>query len=187
MHIPLSRLGKRLQGKPTGRKHFADICGLLARANPGEMVFLDLDNVESVNASWINMAVAPLVRWAADEQNDLFPILVHFPEKDFDELELVAEKNQQCYSVSSQATEPVPAIYIVGPLDPSLRTTLTMLADIGEATGAELARQRPDAGILPTAWNNRLKELYDKRLLVRRKQGRQQVYSPLARKVVLHG
>lgn len=187
MVVALSKFGKRLQGKPAGRKHFAEICGLLAEAAPGEIVFLDFKQIESVNASWINMAVAPLIRWCAESQNDFFPVLVRFPAKDLDELELVAEKNQQCYAVAPDATEPLSTVRFVGPLDPSLRTTLLKLAEMGEATGAELARKVPDADILPTAWNNRLKDLNDMRLLLRRKEGRQQVYRPLAQEIVLHG
>lgn len=187
MVIQMRKLGTRLQGKPAGRKHFAEICGQLAEASSEEIAFLDFQQVESVNASWINMAIAPLIRWCSESQNDFFPVLAHFPEKDFDELELVAEKNQQCYVVATESTEPLSKVRLVGSLDPSLRTTLVKLTELGEATGAELSRQVPDAEILPTAWNNRLKDLNDMRLLLRHKEGRQQVYRPLAREIVLHG
>ena len=187
MRVELAKFGKRLQGKPAGRKHFAEICRTLAHTVVGEAVLLDFDGVESVNASWINMAIAPLTRWCAEAQNDLFPLLVNFPAKDLDELELVAEKNQQCYVVAADAVEPPKVIHLVGPLDPSLQVTLLRLLEQGEATGAELARKVADSEILPTAWNNRLKDLHDMRLLRRRKDGRQQVYRALAEEVVLHG
>lgn len=187
MIVQLSNLGRRLQGKPAGRKHFAEICGLLADATPGEIAFLDFVRVESVNASWINMAIAPLIRWCSESQNDFFPVLVHFPEKDLDELELVAEKNQQCYAVSKTTALPLAKVNLVGPLDPSLRSTLTQLRETNEVTGAELARTVSDTEILPTAWNNRLKDLHTMRLLFRRKEGRQQIYSPLAKETILNG
>jgi hypothetical protein len=187
MIVQLSKLGKRLQGKPAGRKHYAEICGFLAEAKPEEVVVLDFEGVESVNASWINMAIAPLILWCSQTQNDFFPVLARFPKKDFDELELVAEKNQQCYAISSAVAVPLARVTLIGPLDPSLRSTLTQLQTAGEVTGAELARTVPDAEILPTAWNNRLKDLHTMRLLFRRKEGRQQVYSPLATEVLFHG
>ncbi len=187
MIVAMSKFGKRLQGKPAGRNHYAAICGLLACAVPGEIVFLDFKGVESVNASWINTAIAPIVRWSSEYPNDFYSVLARFPGKDLDELELVAEKNQQCYLVATRASEPVESVRVVGPLDPSLRETLVHLAKVGEATGAQLAREVPDANILPTAWNNRLKDLHDKRLLLRRKHGRQQVYFPFAKELVLHG
>lgn len=187
MQVKLSKLGKRLQGKPSGRKHYAEICGSLAEAKPEEVVVLDFEGVESVNASWINMAIAPFVRWCSESQNDFFPVLARFPEKDMDELELVAEKNQQCYAISETVVVPIEKVELVGPLDPSLRSTLSELVTVGEVTGAELARTVPDASILPTAWNNRLKDLHTMRLLFRRKEGRQQIYSPLAKEVSIRG
>jgi hypothetical protein len=187
MIVALSKFGKRLQGKPAGRKHFAQICGLLAEATAGQIAFLDFHGVESVNASWINMAIAPLIRWSAESQNDFFPVLARFPGRDVDELELVAEKNQQCYAVSQTIVLPLAKIALVGPLDPSLRSTLVEFQEAGEITGAELARNVPEAEILPTAWNNRLRDLHAMRLLFRRKEGRQQIYSPLAKEISLHG
>lgn len=187
MIVQLSDLGRCLQGKPAGRKHFADICGLLSHAAPGEVAFLNFGGVESVNGSWINMAIAPLIRWCSESQNDFFPVLAHFPEKDLDELELVADKNQQCYAVSQAMSIPLAKVNLIGPLDLSLRETLRQLQAAGEVTGAELARTVPNADILPTAWNNRLKDLHTMRLLFRRKEGRQQVYSALAKEIGLDG
>ena len=187
MIVRLSKLGNRLQGKTAGRKHYAKICEILAQVQPETVVLLDFEGVENVNGSWINRAISPLFRWSAESQNDFFPVLSHFPQRDLDELELVAEVNQQCFPVTTDVNEPVQSVLLVGPLDVSLRTTLQKLMELGEATGAELARQVPNADIQPTAWNNRLKELYDKRLLLRRKQGRRQIYFLIAKEIGLHG
>lgn len=187
MIIKLSTFGPRLQGKSAGRKHFASICGMLNSTSAQESVFVDFGGVESVNGSWINMAIGPLFRWAAESQNDLFPILCSFPDKDFDELELVGQVNQQCYPIAPDTSDPIHSIVVVGPLEESLRGTLELLSSLKHATGAELARQLPAANIQPTAWNNRLKDLYDKRLLRRRKEGRQQIYFPVAEEVRIHG
>lgn len=187
MVVQLSKFGDRLQGKTAGRKHYAKICGLLAGIRQGEIVFLDFEGVQSVNGSWINMAIAPLFRWAAENQNDFFPFLIHFPEKDLDELELVAQVNQQCYAVASETHEPMQSLLVVGELDEGQRLTLETLKKLGGATGADLARELPAVDIQPTAWNNRLKDLYDKRLLTRRKDGRQQIYSLVAQELELHG
>jgi len=187
MIIRLSKFGNRLQGKTAGRKHYAKICDILAQVRLGTVVFLDFEDVESVNGSWLEMAIGQLFRWSAESQNDFFPVLSHFPERDLDELELVAEKNQQCFPVTANAAEPLCSIVLVGPLDHGLRITLQTLIELGKATGAELARHMPATGIQPTAWNNRLKELYDKRLLLREKQGRRQIYFPIAKEIGLHG
>jgi len=38
-----------------------------------------------------------------------------------------------------------------------------------------------------TAWNNRLRDLFNKRLIRREKRGREQVYSKLAQEIVFDG
>lgn len=187
MTIRLCELGARLHGKTAGRADFARLCGLLTQTQPGQIIFLDFADVSLVNGSWLNMAVAPLFRWAAESQHDVFPVLARFPDDWVDELELVAQVHGQCYPLADRCEEPIVSLLIVGPLEESLRDTFRSLTPLKAATGAELARQEPRAKIQPTAWNNRLKDLYDKRLLVRRKEGRQQIYSPLAEEVRFRG
>lgn len=183
MIVQMSKLGTRLQGKSAGRKHYARLCGILANVQAEELVFLDFEGVESVNGSWLNMAIAPLFRWSAETQNDFFPVLRRFPNNDLDELELVAQVNQQCYPVARSTNADIRSLLLVGPLDEGLRVTFEKLGELGAATGAELARQVPDAAIQATAWNNRLKELYNKRLLQRRKEGRRQVYYRVGKEI----
>jgi hypothetical protein len=57
----------------------------------------------------------------------------------------------------------------------------------GEITGAELERQFPEETIKATAWNNRLKDLHNMRLLRREKRGREQVYSPVVAEIAFNG
>jgi hypothetical protein len=158
----------------------------MARAQHGEVVFLDFIEVDSVNSSWLNTAIGPLFRWAADSQNDYYPVFSHFPPNDLDELELVASINRQCYLICDTPSGSVESVLVVGSLDPGLKATIEKVCEAGEATGAELARQAPDARIQATAWNNRLRDLFVKRLLLRRKEGRQQVYYPVAKSIVFH-
>ena len=70
-----------------------------------------------------------------------------------------------------------------------IRDRLQTLSVVGKdgVSGAELERRQPDAGIKATAWNNRLKDLYQKRLLHRVKRGREQIYSPVVSEVVIDG
>lgn len=189
MIIELKDCSTRLLGKTAGRKGFAYIGSRLSDVPPGEPVYLDFTEVEMVNGSWLNMAIAPTFRWAAEPQVDLFPVLLNFPPDWLDELELVAQINSQCYPLVEQVADPLlRSITLVGNVDGYLKDTLHALAEAGgSATGADLARSTSGASVQATAWNNRLKELHDKRLLVRRKEGRQQIYSPLAREVKFDG
>lgn len=186
MRVEVRKLGRHLQGKSAGRRDFGLLCNQLAQARHGEVVFLDFEGVETVHGSWLNTAVGPLFRWAAERQNDYYPVFSRFPVGSLDELDLVASINRQCYLVSRNSNDGVDEAVVVGSLDPSLKSTLERVCKSGQVTGAELARQAPDAGIQATAWNNRLRDLFVKRLLLRRKEGRQQFYGPIARSIVFH-
>ncbi len=176
-------LGKQLQGRLHGRRDFARLCELLSAEPPGAVVFLDFAQVDLVTGSWLNAALVPLLRWAADERNDLFPVIINARPEWLDDLALVAEFAHQCYLLGEGQT-PRRAV-LVGSLDPGQRTTLEALLEVAEATGAELERQRPGDGVKATAWNNRLRDLYEKRLLRRVRHGREQRYSPVVKEVVL--
>lgn len=180
------RLGPRMQGRLSGRQHFAVLCGLVSDSPPGEVVWLDFAGAEIVTGSWVNAALVPFMKWAADERHDLFPVIVNARPDWRDELELVAEWNHLCFLVGDGKVPPR-RVALVGPLEPAQRATLIALLDLREATGAALERHRPDDGVRATAWNNRLKDLYEKRLLRRARRGREQVYSPVVREVVLDG
>jgi hypothetical protein len=180
-------LGARLQGEPNGKKHFGRMCESLSGAKSGEVILLDFEGVEIVTASWISAMVVPLFRWAAGEQIDLFFVFGNSLGADWlDDLKLVAEYNRQCYLVAGGESPPRRAV-LVGNLDPGQRATLEAVLELGEVTGAGLERRRPQEKVRATAWNNRLKDLYEKRLLRRERRGREQVYCPVAKEIRLDG
>src|SRR5215472_6877691 len=150
--IMLREFGPRLQGKLPGRKDYARLCELLADAPPGSVVFLDFAGVELVSGSWINAALVPLLAWAADERNDLFPAICNPTEDMLDELALVAKYTHTCFLTAAGPVPPRHAI-VVGPLDPGQRSTLEALVELRAVTGAELERQRPKDKVKATAWN----------------------------------
>src|SRR5436309_2864550 len=117
-HIRVAeQLGTRvLQGRPLGRKHYPRLCELLADAPAGEVVFLDFTGVEIVTGSWINEALVPLLRWAGDERNDIFPVFLNFDAAWQDELQMVAEWTHNCFLVARGKTTPKSAS-LVGSLD----------------------------------------------------------------------
>jgi len=73
---------------------------------------------------------------------------------------------------------------LIGSLDSVQAETLKVVLEYSEVTGAKLEQLRPQDNVKATAWNNRLKDLYKKRLLRRRKQGREQFYSPVVKEIV---
>jgi hypothetical protein len=177
----------QLQGDTLGRKHYARLCELLSDLGSGEIVMLDFKGVNVVTGSWINATLVPLYRRAAEVDIDLFPILCNADADWLDDLTLLAKWTNQCYLVAKQCKLPVKRAMLIGSLDPAQRSTLDAVIEVGEVTGAELERQKPAEQIRATAWNNRLKDLHERRLLRRIKRGRQQVYSPVVEVIELNG
>lgn len=175
-----------LQGRPLGRKHFPQLCSLTTAVASGSVVLLDFSSVKMVTGSWINEALVPLLNWMANQRNDLFPIILNFNDDWRDELQMVAEWTHTCFLVSEGDGLPRRA-EIAGRLDTGQLETLSVVPSESGVTGAELERLHPNLGIKATAWNNRLKDLHNKRLLRRIKRGREQVYSPVVSEVAVDG
>lgn len=167
-----------LRGKLPGRRHFARLCELLCDAPTGATVFFDFTDIDLVTGSWLNAAFVPLVRWAADDRNDLFPVVCNALPEVLEELSLVANWTHTCFLAAEGPVPPTRAT-LVGTLDLAQRATLEAVVGLGVATGAGLERRMPGERIGATAWNNRLKDLHGKRLLRRERRGRERVYTPL--------
>src|SRR5437762_3350194 len=88
-----------LQGRPLGRKHYPRLCEMLADVPAGELVLVDFSDVQIVTGSWINEALVPLLHWAADERNDVFPVFLNFDPLWVDELQMIAEWTHTCFLV----------------------------------------------------------------------------------------
>jgi hypothetical protein len=179
--------GRRLQGRLLGKKHLAGVLRRLANVPEGEVVLLDFSGVEQLTGSWVNAMIVPLFGWASGNQCNVFPLLCNIRKEWLDDLRLVAEWNHQCYLVAER-TKGVPRrASLIGQLDPAQQRTLKAVFKFGNVTGAGLEREMPDEGVKATAWNNRLRDLYEKRLLTRKKTGREQVYSPVVEEVNSNG
>lgn len=187
MRLQLADFGNQLIGRVLGKKHFAKACELLAEAASGEIVILDFKGVDRVNGSWLNAMIVPLVQWMADERNNFFPVIQNAGADWLDELQLVADWYHFGFLVATDHLEPPRRADLVGPLDPAQRATLNAVLEYGEVTGAELERRRKSENVQATAWNNRLRDLFGKRLIRRRKEGREQIYFPVVKEVTIHG
>lgn len=175
------KFGKLLSGKVTARQHFAIASGLLADVPAGEVIVFDFAGVDYVSGSWINWMLVPLVTYAADDSNDHYLVLINFPAISLDDLHLIANVEHTPFLVTTGSK--LNEVMVVGDLDPAQTVTLLAVQNKGTATGASLA----DENVKPTAWNNRLRDLNLKRLLRRRKEGREQVYSIVLPEVRFYG
>jgi hypothetical protein len=179
------QMGRLLTGRFNGRQHFAKACELLASISPNATVTLDFKGTEYVSASWINAMLQPLVAFAADEKNDFYIVVKNFPEISRDDLQFVAEQNRLPIIVINDGASSTGTIY--GYLDAGQRETLDAVLNRGEVTGASLATKGKGSGISGAAWNNRLRDLNLKRLLRRRREGREQIYSAVILEMNING
>lgn len=184
--VSLKTLGTALQGRILGIRHFSEVCVKLADAPPGTLVVLDFSCIKHVTGSWINSMIVPFFKWAAQSENDVFPILYNVDNAWLDEFRLIAQWNHQFYLISLASNFPPQCAQLIGYLEPAQRTSLHAVLAEREITGAELDRRRPEK-IGATAWNNRLKDLYLKRLVRREKRGRKHVYLPIVKEIEENG
>jgi hypothetical protein len=181
MRVVVRKLGRHLKGKSARCKDFGLLSRQLAQARHVEIVFLDFEWLETVNAFWLNMSVVRLSQWAAECQNDYYPVFSGFPDGGFLELELTSPIRWQCYLISKTSTTDVDEVVVVGSFDPSLRISLERVRKSAQITRAELDRQSPDVGIKATECNSLLRDLFVKRHLIWRKVGRHLLFAPIVR------
>jgi len=184
--VSLKMFGTTLQGRISGMRHFTEVCVKLADAPPGTPVVLDFSCIKHVTGSWINSMIVPFFKWAAQTENDVFPIFYNVDKEWLDEFRLVAQWNHQCFLIARASSFPPKQVQIVGFLESAQRISLHAVLAEGEVTGAELNRRRAEK-IGATAWNNRLKDLYLKRLVCREKRGRKHVYFTLFKEIEENG
>jgi hypothetical protein len=188
MNVSMAAIfGPHLQGKMPGRKHFGKLCELLSGCPPGTIVYLDFSKVEIVTSSWINALFVPFFQWASEEEYDLFPIICNLEDKRWiDEFALVAEWSHRCFLIANGKI-PVAKAKAIGPLDSGQRVTMNAVAELGPVTGAELERAWTKENIKATAWNNRLRDLFEKRLIRKERRGREQLYSTVLKEIEVDG
>ena len=185
MDVEISKLGRHLSGRLKGVKDFAHVCDRISAVRPGDIVLLDFKDVQYVSASWINAMLVSLAKRAADNNNDFYLVISSFPGDSLDDLQLVAEQAHIPFLVVKGKTNS--KAELIGTLDSVQRETLAVVQEVGEVTGAGLAEKHRKFNTKATAWNNRLRDLFEKRLLRRRKQGREQIYTPLMPEVIING
>ena len=171
-----------LQSRTSGRLHYSKLCEALSRYHRGDTVTLDFSSVTLISASWLNEAIVPLLRWASDERNDLFPLLRNIAPCWMDEFDLVAEWSKVHFLCTNNSI-PENSAYLIGDLDERQKATLQSVLNSNGVTGAGMERLRIEEGIKATAWNNRLKDLFERRLVRRRQRGREQLYLPVVDRI----
>lgn len=187
MRIELVKLLEeaRFQGQPRGTRHFGRVCQALSGVAPGGTVFLDFSGADVLTGSWISAMLLQLMRWGGSPEVELSFVLAGLTPEHLEELRYVSGHAHAVFLIATDAKSPGRAT-LVGQLDPGQLETLTAVVRLGEATGAALEREHPETKA--TAWNNRLRDLYErKRILKRQKRGREQIYRPIVPEISIDG
>lgn len=161
-------------------------------------VLIDLTSVEAANASFLKSTLLELLwrgRVYAESEDapsgpnrdglNLYPV-VHGVGPDVREeltTVLASERLPALESLVSEGDRIVRG-RVLGRLDDALQTTLAALTIEGSSTAPLLCEKYPQrSAIKPTAWNNRLVELYRHRLVTRERAGRQWVYGTVVKEL----
>lgn len=202
MWYSISQVSEGLQhlaGSALARNHLAQLRTELYRHRDQKdplVVVLDFSGIESLTSSYTKSSILWLLRCGEksvgaavyDDPGDglmpvalpIYPILVHLCDEIREEIEVVLRAEQLCCLVAVETKEDsVLTASILGSLDRTLRATLRQVEAEAETTAAILHAKYGD-GINVTGWNNRLSDLHRLRLIHRRKEGRQWIYSVLA-------
>lgn len=186
MRISVQDLSKRphLAGATTGEQHLRKVWARLDSEN--ETVLFDFAGIDTATSSYLKALLFGFYEDASRPERGItvkpaFPILVRLSN-------IVREEVSQLATLSGRQLvegvrirgDEILLGRLIGKLDPALETTLNALIKKGAATATDL---HLDAGerIAITAWNNRLADLYGKRLAKRRRVGKQWIYEPIAR------
>lgn len=191
---------QHLFGATVAQQHMSVLLGELFACEPGEVVVLDFAGTDQVSASYLKATFGRLLLAATRsvddgearnklevgaDRLDIFPMVAGLGDETRAELDVLLEALSKPGVEALRSTEGVVHhVAVRGPLPGVLRETLACVVKDRRATALALADQ--DERVKnPTAWNNRLFDLYRLRLIRREKEGRQWVYLPLAIEVTL--
>lgn len=155
----------------------------------GPLVVFDFTDIKSTSASFLKALVFGLLPGPTSDPNDkrnqveAFPVVLGMQQLVREELvDYLALAGRAAVEALSLQGEELLSARLLGHLDEALRLTLMALLRKGAATATELHAES-GGKINITAWNNRLSDLYVKRLARRRRQGKQWIYEPIAREL----
>ncbi len=180
----LSKSTPHLAGATNGEQHLGRIAEWLDADD--ETVLFDFTGIETATSSYLK---ALLFAFFEETQRSgsgvnlkpAFPVLVRIPAIVSEEVsQLASFAGRQLVEGVKVHEEEILVGRLHGNLEPALDATLKALIGKGSATATDLHADA-DGRIAITAWNNRLADLYAKRLAKRRRVGKQWIYEPIAR------
>lgn len=194
IEVQIKSFGGRSQfltGATLGEEHRERVAeAVLKSAGESDQVItvLDFDGVGVATASYFKAAVLGLAKENLRSLNHsevaVFPVVHNLSEDVAEELTIVCQSEWfPCLEVTKYTQKGLLAGRLHGEIDGSLKRTLQLLQTFTPGTAASLAEQLPNEKVNPTAWNNRLAELFRLRLATRYKEGRFWKYEPVIKEI----
>jgi hypothetical protein len=146
----------------------------IRRAIPGAALVLDFGNVDLVTSSFFLAAFAWLWTSAEVERLELYPVLANVPSDSREDIKIALEAGRLKILAGEFSEGDLTEVRPLN-LDLVEEETYRLVTEQGEVTAGDLFRAYPR--IQSSAWSNRLAQLFSYRLLRRRKQGRELIYS----------
>ena len=177
-------------GSPAGEQLFTETCSKIRNAvsdESGLIVVIDLHDVTLATTSYIKASLlalalagkrhAELAGTALDDSLgptplNIYPVFANLDSEVLDTIQEVFAGRGLPFVSAQLSDDRLSDAQICGFLDEALVRTMRLIRGREQVTALELAAEFPTEGIKPTAWNNRLNDLWRLRLLRRIKRGK---------------
>lgn len=167
-------------GATLGRKLMTALIVATPPLTPPIVAFLDFKGVTVATSSFLREAIIGFRDYARQSIGNVYPVAANLEPQVLEELEFfVRSRNDVFWVCNLSDAEQVSDARIVGVLDSTQRDTFDAVCSHAPITAPQLAARFPNERIGPTAWNNRLSSLVEKRLLVERRSGKTKSFAPL--------
>ena len=169
-----------LSGAVAGRRLLGALIADTPSAATPTCSVLDFSGIEVATASFLRESVIAFRDYARKSLPNIYPVVANLNPVVAEELDFyVRSRGDALWCCDLDAQGKVVAARLIGDLDPVQRATFNAVLETGTVSAPELALRFADAGIGPTAWNNRLSALASKGLLVERRLGKSKAFRPL--------
>jgi hypothetical protein len=170
-----------LSGSQAGRRLFAKLVANAPAPSEPEPAFLDFSGIDVATSSFFRESVIAFRDYARSTLPNLYPVIANAADAVAEELAFFLRHRADAFWACDLDKDgrPINAC-LLGELDEVQRSTFDRVLHLGSASAPTLAAQSGgEAGVGPTAWNNRLSNLAARGLLVERRGGKTKTFAPV--------
>jgi hypothetical protein len=146
-------------------------------------VFLEFSEIEVATASFLRESVLAFKAFSRSTRACWYPVVSNASAATIEELDVVcAARSDTILTCRLSNDGTIRDIQLAGALDQKQREAYEFVTLKGSATAKQLMEATAasdEVATSPTAWNNRLSALVDKRIVSESQLGRQKVYTPV--------